>query len=262
MRNRAVLSKIPYEEDVRLKTREEILRLSYSGRLVATILEELESAVRPGVTTEVIERLCNNRVEHYSNRWTIEKFPEFPTYLSISVNEVAAHGSPGAYMLRTGDIVTLDLVLRVNGWYGDAAITVPVGVSTPANAQLIRTARTATVRGIEKAKAGARIGDIGAEIEAVAKKFGCNVIENLIGHGIGRELHEGPAVFSSGELGVGAPIVPGMVFTVEPVLTTGDGRIYATEGNTGYQTKDKMCTAVFEHTPENLGGRPIILTKA
>jgi len=262
MRNRAVLSKIPYEEEVQLKTREEILRLSYSGRLVATILEELKSTVRPGLTTEVIERFCNSRVEHYSNRWTIEKFPEFPTYLSISVNEVAAHGSPGAYMLRTGDIVTLDLVLRVNGWYGDAAITVPVGVSTPANAQLIRTARTATVRGIEKAKAGARIGDIGAEIEAVAKQFGYNIIENLIGHGIGRELHEGPAVFSNGELGVGAPIVPGMVFTIEPVLTNGTGEIYSEDGKSAYRTVDMGSTAVFEHTIAVLSDRTLVLTKA
>ena len=260
MKNRAVLSKIPYEEEVHLKTREEILRLSYSGRLVATILEELKSAVRPGVTTDLIEKLCNSRVEHYSKRWTIEKFPEFPTYLSISVNEVAAHGSPGAYMLRTGDIVTLDLVLRVNGWYGDAAITVPVGISTPAHAQLIRSARTATLRGIKMAKAGARIGDIGAEIEAVAKKFGCNIIENLIGHGIGRELHEGPAVFSNGELGVGAPIVPGMVFTVEPVLTNGTGKIIEDE-KTAYRTVDQVSTAVFEHTIAVLSDRTLILTE-
>lgn len=260
MGNRAVLSKIPYEEEVQLKTREEILRLSYSGRLVATILEELKSAVRPGLTTDVIERLCNSRVEHYSNRWTIEKFPEFPTYLSISVNEVAAHGAPGTYMLRTGDIVTLDLVLRVNGWYGDAAITVPVGVSTPSHAQLIRTARRATLRGIEKAKAGARIGDIGAEIGAVAKQFGCTVIENLIGHGIGRDLHEGPAVFSNGELGVGAPIVPGMVFTVEPVLTSGTGEIYNEDGTTAYKTVDHGSTAVFEHTIAVLSDRTIVLT--
>src|SRR6056297_2882815 len=261
MRNRAVLSKIPYEEEVHLKTREEILRLSYSGRLVATILEELKSAVRPGVTTDLIEKLCNSRVEHHSKRWTIEKFPEFPSYLSISVNEVAAHGSPGAYMLRTGDIVTLDLVLRVNGWYGDAAITVPVGISTPAHAQLIRSARTATLRGIKMAKAGARIGDIGAEIEAVAKKFGCNIIENLIGHGIGRELHEGPAVFSNGELGVGAPIVPGMVFTVEPVLTNGTGEIYIEEGKTAYRTVDQGSTAVFEHTIAVLSDQTLVLTK-
>jgi len=261
MRNRAVLSKIPYEEDVQLKTKEEILRLSYSGRLVATILEELESAVRPGVTTDVIERLCNSRVEYYSNRWSIEKFPEFPTYLSISVNEIAAHGTPGNYMLRTGDIVTLDLVLRVNGWYGDAAITVPVGVSTPTHAQLIRGARMATLCGIEKAKAGARIGDIGAEIGAVAKKFGCNIIENLIGHGIGRELHEGPAVFSSGELGVGAPIVPGMVFTIEPVLTNGTGEIYHEDGKSAYRTVDQGSTAVFEHTIAVLSDRTLVLTK-
>ncbi len=261
MGNRTVLSKRPYEEEVLLKTKEEVMRLSRAGGIVAGILKDLKPAVRPGITTASLEILCKKRIEFHSKKWTIDRYPDFPTYLSISVNDTAAHGAPGEYTLRTGDIVTLDLVLRVNGWYGDAAVTVPVGAVKPEHAALIRAAGLATSRGIEKARAGARIGDIGAEINAVAKEYGCGVIENLIGHGIGRTLHEGPAVFSSGELGVGAPIVPGMVFTVEPVLTTGDGRIYATEGNTGYQTKDKMCTAVFEHTLAVLSDRTLILTK-
>ncbi len=261
MNNRAVLYKRPYEEEVQLKTKEEILRISQGAHVVARILKELEPAVRPGTTTDHLELLCRRRVEYYSSKWTIKRFPDFPTYLSISVNEIAAHGSPGSYMLRTGDIVTLDLVLQVNGWYGDAAITVPVGMVTPEHAQLIRAARTATARGVARAQAGGRIGDIGAEIEAVAAKCGCRVIENLIGHGIGRNLHEGPAVFSNGELGVGAPIVPGMVFTVEPVLTTGDGNIFAEEGELEYRTRDNCRTAVFEHTVAVLADRTLVLTK-
>ncbi len=261
MNNRAVLYKRPYGEEVLLKTKEEILRSSQAGRLVARILKELEPAVRPGTSTAHIESLCSRRIELYSSKWTIERFPDFPTFLSISVNDVAAHGSPNAYMLRTGDIVTLDLVLKVNGWYGDAAVTLPVGVVTPEHAKLIRAARSATARGITRARAGGRIGDIGAEIQAAASECGCRVIENLIGHGIGRGLHEGPAVFSSGELGVGAPIVPGMVFTVEPVLTNGDGRIFSEQGSLEYKTSDNSRTAVFEHTVAVLSDRTLVLTK-
>lgn len=261
MGNRAVLSKRPYEEEVVLKTKEEVMRLSRAGRIVAGILKELKPAVRPGVTTDSLELLCKERIDFHSKKWTIDRYPDFPTYLSISVNDTAAHGAPGGYKLHTGDIVTLDLVLRVNGWYGDAAVTVPVGAVKPEHAALIRAAELATSRGIVKARAGARIGDIGAEIDAVAKGCGCGVIENLIGHGIGRTLHEGPAVYSNGELGVGAPIVPGMVFTVEPVLTTGDGLIFSKKGETAYQTIDKMCTAVFEHTIAVLSDRTLILTK-
>jgi methionyl aminopeptidase len=260
MNHRRVINKRPYEEEVQLKTKEEILRLSRAGHVVARILKELESAVRPGTTTGSIEALCCQRVVHYSRKWKIERFPEFPTFLSISVNDIAAHGSPGEYMLRTGDLVTLDLVLRVNGWYGDSATTVPVGMVTPEHAQLIRAARCATTSGIAQAKAGGRIGDIGAEIAAVAGSNGCNVIENLIGHGIGRNLHEGPAVYSSGELGVGAPIVPGMVFTIEPVLTTGYGRISAVAGQPAYRTDDHCRTALFEHTVAVLSDRTLVLT--
>lgn len=236
------------------------MRLSRAGHVVARILKELERAVRPGTATATLEALCCRRVQHYSRKWKIERFSEFPTFLSISVNEIAAHGVPGEYMLRTGDLVTLDLVLRVNGWYGDAATTVPVGMVTPEHAQLVRAARHATARGIARAKAGGRIGDIGAEIEAAAGSCGYTVIENLIGHGIGRTLHEGPAVFSNGELGVGAPIVPGMVFTIEPVLTTGDGRITAEAGQPAYRTEDHCRTALFEHTVAVLSDRTLVLT--
>ncbi len=261
MNNHPVLSKRPYEEEVQLKTKDEIMQLSLAGRLVGTILKKLRQAVCAGLSTGSIEKICEKKIEAYSQKWSIKKFPDFPTYLSISVNDTAAHGEPDEYKLHTGDIVTLDLVLDVNGWYGDAAITVPVGAVTPAHAELIRAAEQATLGGIAKARAGGRIGDIGAEIEKIARKSGCAVIENLIGHGIGRDLHEGPAVFSNGELDVGAPIVPGMVFTIEPVLTRGSGKIYAQENGHAYKTEDRKCTAVFEHTVAVLSDKTLILTK-
>jgi methionyl aminopeptidase len=178
----------------------------------------------------------------------VEHTGEFPRFLSVSINETAVHGVPGPEKFSGGDLVTLDLALRIDGWYGDAALTVPVGTVAPERMRLLEAARAATDAGIAAVRAGGRLGDVGAAIGRVLSRDDFRVIENLAGHGVGMELHEAPTVLHSGEAGVGAPIVPGMVFTVEPVVTAGEPIVVAGDDGYSFVTRDGEPTALFEHT--------------
>lgn len=229
--------------------------------MVADVLREVAKYVRPGVSTDTLEKICERRLQVRRKSVKIEKFPDFPDYLSISVNDTAVHGLPCERKLGNGDIVTLDLVLKVNGWYGDAALSLPVGTVAPRHARLIEAARKASLAGIEMVRAGGRIGDVAAAVEASAAASGVNLFEGLVGHGVGQELHEGPTVFVKGEAGVGQPIVPGMVFTIEPVVTFGNPGYYTADDGFSLITEDGEYTAVFEHTVAVFSDRTEILTR-
>lgn len=243
-----LLSKVPYEEGVVLKTKRDLKRLSYSGRCVGATLSRVSSEIKAGVSTNYLEEVCRAYLSRECGESRVEKVEDFPTYLSVSVNDVAVHGVPSSYLLRGGDVVTIDLAVRIDGWYGDAAVTVPVGTASPDTMRLIKAARKATDSGIASISAGGRFGDIAAGIGCVADRAGYRIIENLAGHGVGEKLHEAPTVLQQGEEGVGAPIVPGMVFTVEPVLTAGEPVVVESADGYGLVTRDGERTALFEHT--------------
>ncbi len=247
-------------EEITLKTKAEIARISCAGATVGVVLNDVSRYIRPGISTSTLELIAARSIEKQKRRVKIEKFHDFPTFLSISVNDTAVHGVPTDRQLGNGDIVTLDLVLKVNGWYGDAAITLPVGAISPEHARLIEAARTAADEGIRMARAGGRMGDIGEAIQKSATTHGVRLFEGLTGHGIGRDLHEGPTVLAMGEAGFGQPIVPGMVFTIEPVVTFGDPSYYIDEDGFSLKTKDGTYTAMFEHTVAVFSDRTEILT--
>ena len=242
------ISKVPYDDGVVLKTRLDLRKLAESGRCVARTLAVVAAEVKPGVPASYLEELCNSFLEKEYAESILEMPEDFPHYISVSVNEVAVHGVPTSLRLRGGDIVTLDVALRLDGWFGDSAVTVPVGTVAPARMRLIEHERGATEAGIAAVKAGGRLGDIGAAVSRKAESCGCRIIENLAGHGVGQELHEAPTVLHSGERSVGPPIVPGMVFTVEPVLTTGDPIVVPEGDGPAFRTRDGSITALFEHT--------------
>jgi len=249
------------QNEIILKTRREIDRLGTAGSLVAKILHEVSTVVQPGIRISTLEKVCAERVAFYGKEHTINKYPDFPTHLSVSVNDTAVHGVPDRRLLRNGDIVTLDLVLLVDEWYGDSALTVPVGTIDPVHGRLIESAMAATQAGIACAKAGNRIGDIGCAVQQTAEKYGAVVFESLVGHGIGRSLHEGPVVFMKGEAEVGQPIVPGMVFTIEPVLTKGRTSYCSGKDGHSLKTEDGEFTAMFEHMVAVMADRSIVLTE-
>lgn len=244
----AYLSKVPYEEGVVLKTRLDLKRLSFAGVCVARTLSRIASEVKSGVPASYLEEVCTGFLAAEYSGFSIEHSKMFPYHLAVSINETAVHGIPDRTLLRRGDLVTLDLALKVDGWYGDSALTVPVGSLSPEKMRLMEAAREATAAGIAAIHPGGRLGDIGAAVGRVLSERGLRIIENLAGHGVGMELHEPPTVLHSGEAGVGAPIVPGMVFTVEPVITSGEPIVIDKGDGYGLVTRDGAPAASFEHT--------------
>lgn len=247
--NPTYLSKIPYDEGVELKTRMDMRRLSFAGKAVAQALAYTEKEVKPGVTALYLEEVCRTFLFREYGDSNPAHPEEFPHFLSVSVNEAAVHGLPDKRKLKSGDVVTLDLAAKLDGWYGDCAVSVPVGTVAPEAMRLIEAGRRASEAGIAAVRSGGgRLGDIGSAIGEVLDELGFRVIENLAGHGVGRKIHEAPTVLNSGEAGVGAPIVPGMVFTVEPVVTAGKPIVVPSGDGYGLVTEDGFPTALFEHT--------------
>ena len=172
----------------------------------------------------------------------------FPGTICASVNNVAAHGIPTAAQLEEGDVLTLDITVSVNGWHGDAAWTFLVGGGGPDARRLLRAAWAANLAGIRAARAGGRLGDVGEAVQEAARRHGCSVIEDYVGHGIGRVMHEDPMVPNFGQHDTGTRIVPGMVFTVEPMLNLGSQATHVSSDGWTLVTTDGSLSAQFEHT--------------
>ena len=245
---------------VPLKLKAEVGRMKKAGELTAGILEHLKEMTKPGITTMKLAEICMNMIKKNGAEPGLLGFKGFPAPVCISVNHVAAHGVPNDYILQNGDIVTLDLTAGLNGWYSDCAVTVEVGCVSDEKKRLIESAARATAAGIEAAKAGCRMGDIGFAINRSAENDGYTVLKNFIGHGIGRNIHEEPAVLHCGEPGTGRPVVPGMVFTIEPILTLGADKVETLADGWSVITKDRMPCAQFEHTIAILSDHTAILT--
>ena len=187
-------------------------------------------------------------------------YRDFPGNSCTSVNHVAAHGIPGDYRLVAGDLVTIDLTVEYDRWHGDCAWTFSVDQVDADDRRLIRAAWNTTMEAIKATKAGIRMGDIGSVISQTAKRYGCSVLDSFVGHGIGRDMHEEPMVLNSGEQGVGVPIVPGMVFTIEPIVCLGDADVQTMEDGWTVVTADASRCAQFEHTIAVFSDRTEILT--
>lgn len=172
----------------------------------------------------------------------------FPSAICTSVNNVIAHGKPDDYYLEDGDVITVDTTVSVDGWFGDGAWTYSVGNKTPDITRLIKTAWQASLKGILSAKSGNFIGDIGKAIEGAVINTGCSVAQDYAGHGIGRNIHEEPVIPNFGEKNSGIRIVPGMVFTIEPMVALGESSVKKTGDGWTLITADNSMSAQFEHT--------------
>jgi methionyl aminopeptidase len=242
-----------------LKTSAEVAGIRESCRLAVRVLAAVGAAVAPGVSTAELDRLAAARVRVAGGEPAAA--PGFPGSICLSVNEVAAHGVPGGSRLEAGDTVGVDVAVRLGGWCGDAAASFVAGEADGPTRRLLEAARDALRAGLRAVRAGAHLGDVGAAVEQAAGRWGCSVLAELVGHGIGAQLHEDPEVPPTGRAGEGQRIVPGMVFTLEPALSLGRGRLVAGADGWSWRTEDGARSAQFEHTLAVFRDRTEVLTE-
>lgn len=230
-----------------LKSEKEIEIMRSAGQLLAKIMKELEKEVRPGVTTEYLNKAAKSLVLNSGAKPAFENYMGFPATLCTSINDTVVHGVPKEIELKEGDIVSLDLGLVYKKYYSDMAITVPVGQVDPDVLRLIKAGKKALKRGIKKARPGVTFGDISNTIERYVKDQGYGIVKDLCGHGIGKKLHEDPQIPNYGKRGKGPKLAIGMVFCIEPMISMGSGEVEKADEHS-YKTKDKSLAVHFEHT--------------
>jgi methionyl aminopeptidase len=251
-----------------VKTPAEIEILREGGKRLAFVLHKTAEKVAPGISTWELDQYAEGLIKEMGDYPAFLNYtPEgadrpYPASICISVNEEVVHGIPKKdKILKEGDIVSLDLGLRHKGLFTDMAITVPVGVVSPASLKLIKATEEALMVGIREARAGARIGDIGHAIESFVRPHRYGIVEVLAGHGVGRAIHEDPFIPNFGKAGVGAKLVPGMVVAIEPMLNNGTKHVDLDEDGYTFRTADRKKSAHFEHTILITEGAPEILTR-
>jgi methionyl aminopeptidase len=245
-----------------LKTPEEIEAMAKAAKLVAEALEYLKMHVCPGVTAEDLDRLAEEFILSRGGRPAFKGYRNYPKTLCVSVNDQVVHGIPSKRVLKEGDIVGLDLGAIVDGFYGDAAVTVPVGAISDEAAKLLRVTEEALYAGIDQAVVGKRLSDISHAIQDRAEAAGFSVVRDFVGHGIGRQLHEEPQVPNYGKPGQGPRLQAGMILAIEPMVNIGTSEVRILDDQWTAVTKDGSLSAHFEHTIAiQPSGPPRILTK-
>ena len=233
---------------VYLRDRNEIEAIRASARLVARTLEMMAREVRPGITTGELDRKAEEFIRANGGRPAFKGYRDFPASICPAVNEEVVHGIPGERRLMDGDIVGLDVGVEMNGFYGDAAVTVPVGKISEEAAELLRVTREALMQGIAQAKAGNRVGDISHAIQSHVERHGYSVVKTLVGHGIGRQMHEEPQVPNYGQPDRGPRLMAGQVLAIEPMVNIGGSDVVTKADGWTVVTKDGSLSAHFEHT--------------
>lgn len=244
-----------------LKTKEEIAKMREAGILLAQCHKEIDAMIKPGVATWEIEQFVERFLAENGATPEQKGYHGFKYATCASVNEVMCHGFPDKNPLKDGDVVTIDMVVNLNGWLADSAWSYRVGnVSEKADALLTVTEESLYL-GIEKAVVGNRLGDVSNVIQKYAESKGYAVVRDFTGHGIGQKMHEEPQVLHYGPAGKGVRLKEGMVFTIEPILTTGSHRMKIDADGWTARTVDGSLSAQYEHTIAITEEGPVILTK-
>ena len=231
-----------------IKTLEEIKIMKEGGKILAEIMKELEKKVKPGIKTLELDRAAEALILNSGGKSSFKGYQNFPAALCVSVNEEIVHCIPSERILKEGDIISLDLGIFYKGYHSDMALTLAVGEIAKRAKDLIETTKTALKIGIQEIKAGKFFGDIGYVIQKHVEKNGFNVIRDLCGHGIGKELHEDPQILNYGKIKTEFEIKEGMVFCLEPMVVAGSWQIENAKDGYGYKTQDNSLSAHFEHT--------------
>jgi methionyl aminopeptidase len=238
----------------------EIERLARVNELVARVLAELKATVAPGVSTADLDALAEQRLKEAGAESAFKGYHGYPATICASVNEQVVHGIPSKRPLVEGDIVSIDMGAKLDGFYGDSAVTVPVGLVSDDAAQLLNVTEASLYKGLEAVKAGARVSDIGAAVQAHVEAHGFSVVREFVGHGIGTKLHEDPQIPNYGPAGRGPRLSEGMVLAIEPMVNFGKPAVKVLGDGWTAVTKDGSLSAHFEHTVVVTGNGCRILT--
>jgi methionyl aminopeptidase len=243
-----------------LKTESEIDLIKESAQILGKAHAEVALWVKPGVTTSKLDAIAEEYIRDYGGVPSFKGFNKFPASLCISVNEVVVHGIPGIYSLKDGDIVSIDCGVKLNGFHSDSAYTYPVGEVSNDIMNLLSATKKSLYKGIDQASDGLRMGDIGYAIQSYVEEKGYTVVRELVGHGVGRDLHEGPEVPNYGKRGKGIRLKEGMVLAIEPMINLGSKTVMQERDGWTIKTTDKKPSAHFEHTVVVRKGKAEILT--
>ena len=231
-----------------IKSAREIEIMRQAGRIVATVLAELKSQVKPGMKTRELDKIAERETEKLGAVPSFKGYHGYPASVCVSINDEIVHGIPGDRIMNEGDIVSIDFGAIYNDFQGDSAITVAVGTITTEAEKLLEATEGSLMAGIQAAHAGARLGDISAAIQDYAESRGYGVVREYTGHGIGRDMHEDPQIPNFGMPGQGPLLKTGMTFALEPMVNIGDWRTRVEDDNWTVRTSDGSLSAHFEHT--------------
>ncbi len=243
-----------------LKTQEEVELLRENNLLVSATLAEVGKHIKPGVTTLELDRIAEEFIRSHGAVPGFLGYGGFPNTLCVSVNENVVHGIPSSYALREGDIVSVDCGTILKGFYGDSAYTFGVGEIAPEVEQLLRVTKESLYKGVEMAVAGNRVGDISYAVQQHAENFGYGVVRELVGHGLGRKMHESPEVPNYGRRGTGPLLKEGMVLCIEPMINMGSKNVVFERDGWTVRTKDRKPSAHFEFAVAIRNGEADVLT--
>lgn len=242
------------------KTNEEIELIRISSLLVSKTLAEVARSIKPGITTLALDKIAEEFIRDNGGEPAFKGYKGFPASLCISQNEMVVHGIPGKYELKDGDIVSVDCGVKKNGWFGDSAYTFAVGEVRPAVLNLLKVTKECLAKGVANAVAGKRLGDVGEAIQEHAEKNGYSVVRELVGHGIGKSLHESPEVPNYGKKGAGIRLQEGLVIAIEPMINLGKKGVRQEDDGWTITTTDRQPSAHFEHTVAVKSGKPEVLS--
>jgi methionyl aminopeptidase len=242
------------------KTNEEIELIRISSLLVSKTLAEVAKSIQPGVTTAVLDKIAEEFIRDNGGVPAFKGYNGFPASLCISPNEQVVHGIPGSYELKEGDIISVDCGVVKNGWFGDSAYTFAIGEVKPKVQELLKITKECLVKAVEAAAAGKWLGDIGEAVQSHAEKHGFSVVRDLVGHGIGRELHEEPQVPNYGKRGSGKKLQAGLVIAIEPMINLGKKGVRQENDGWTITTADRLPSAHFEHTVAVKAGKADVLS--
>ena len=243
-----------------IKNDKEINLMRKAGKIVAETLLVVEKNIKPGITTAELDRIAEEFITKHGAKPSFKGLYGFPASLCISVNEQVVHGIPGRYVLKEGDIVSVDCGAMIDGYHGDAARTFAVGNISEEAQKLIEVTKESFFKGLEAAKGGNNLTDISNEIQKYIEASGFSVVRDFVGHGIGKDLHEDPEVPNFGRPGRGPKLVTGMALAIEPMVNVGSHRVKTLGDDWTVITSDKSLSAHYENTVIILPDGPEILT--